>query len=106
MEENYLSLSELKNLLEKEKDNRGSLSQEQQYALQHAQLFSRIGITKTKELIKELMQIPMIDFSIAVKIADIMPIDSDGVRAILAKERFSLSKEEIDQVLKIVANYQ
>ena len=94
----------MKNLLEKEKDARGALTPEQQAALQHSQLFSRLGVTKAREL-KELMNVPMMTLSNAVKIVDISPNHPDDVRAILAKERFALSKEDTERVLQIVAKY-
>jgi DNA-directed RNA polymerase subunit F len=105
MEEEYLSLAEVKNLLEKEKDTRPSLTPEQQSALQHTQLFARLGVTKARELVKELMEVPMMTLSNAIKIVDILPNHADDVRAILAKERFALSKEDTDRVLQIVAKY-
>jgi len=106
LEEEYLTLAEIKNLLEKEKDARGALSREQQYALQHSQLFSKLGVTKTRELIKELMDIPLMTIPNAVKIADALPANADDVRAIMAKERFALSKEDTDKVLQLAAKYQ
>ena len=105
MEEDYMSLAEVKNLLEKEKEARGSLSPEQTAALQHVQLFSRLGVTKAKELIKELQEIPMMTLSNAIKIVDILPNHPDDIRAILAKERFALSKEDTERVLQTVAKY-
>ena len=105
MEEEYQSLAEVKNLLEKEKETRPSLTPEQQAALQHTQLFARLGVTKARELVKELMDVPMMTLSNAVKIVDILPTHPDDVRAILAKERFALSKEDTDRVLQIVAKY-
>ncbi len=105
MEEEYLSLAEVKNLLEKEKDARAALSPEQQAALQHSQLFARLGVTKARDLIKELMDVPMMTLANAIKIVDILPNHPDDVRAILAKERFALSKEDTERVLQIVAKY-
>src|SRR5947199_7853 len=42
MEESYVSLAELKVILEKEKAVRGELNPEQQYSLSHAALFARV----------------------------------------------------------------
>jgi len=42
----------------------------------------------------------------AMKIADLIPTHADDVRAIFAKERFALSKEDMDHVLEIVREYQ
>jgi DNA-directed RNA polymerase subunit F len=62
-------------------------------------------VTKARELVKELMEVPMMTLSNAIKIVDILPNHPDDVRAILAKERFALSKEDTDRVLQIVAKY-
>jgi DNA-directed RNA polymerase subunit F len=105
MEEEYLSLAEVKNLLEKEKDSRPSLTPEQQAALQHTQLFSKLGVTKSRELVKQLMDIPMMTLPNAIKIADVLPTHPDDLRALLAKERFALSKEDTERVLQLVAKY-
>ncbi|HKZ99365.1 MAG TPA: RNA polymerase Rpb4 family protein [Thermoplasmata archaeon] len=105
MEEQYLSLAEIKDLLEKEKVTRGELSQEQQYALSHATTFARVDPAKLPAVVKELMEIPMMSPMNAVKLADLMPTHLDDVRAIFAKERFSLSKEDAEKVLEIVGKY-
>jgi DNA-directed RNA polymerase subunit F len=39
---------------------------------------------------------------IAIKIADLRPANRDELRAIYAKERFTLSEEELDGILEIV----
>lgn len=106
MEEEYVSLAELKVILEKEKAVRGSLSPEQQYALSHASLFARIDPEKVPAMVKELMEIPMMSPFNAVKIVDLMPTHIDDVRAVFAKERFSLPKEDAEKVLEIVAKYR
>src|SRR6266700_4129884 len=51
---------------------------------------------------QELMEIPMMSPFNAVKIVDLMPTHMDDVRAIFAKERFALSKEDAEKVLEIV----
>ena len=102
MEEEYLSLAEVKGLLEAEKQARPTLAPEQQYALQHAQLFARISPEIAAKIAKELLEIPMMSRANAVKIADLMAVHVDDVRSVLAKERFSLSKEDLDRVVEIV----
>lgn len=105
MEEQYLSLAEIKVLLEAERVARGELSQEQQHVMGHASTFSRIDAAKVPGLVKELMAIPMMSPANAVKIADLLPTHVDDVRAIFAKERFSLSKEDAEKVLEIVGKF-
>ena len=106
MEEAHVSLAELKVILEKEKGARGELTPEQQYTLSHASLFARISVDKVAPMVKELMEIPMMPPFNAVKIVDCMPTHLDDVRAIFAKERFSLSKEDAEKVLEIVGKYR
>jgi DNA-directed RNA polymerase subunit F len=55
---------------------------------------------------KELLEIPMMSPFNAVKIIDLLPSTLDDVRAVFAKERFSLSKEDAEKVLEIVAKYR
>ena len=106
MEEEYVSLSELKLILEREKAARSELAPEQQYALSHAAAFARIAPDKVPTMVKELMEVPMMSVANAVKIADVLPTHLDDVRAIFAKERFALSKEDADKVLEIVNKYR
>ncbi len=105
VEEKYLSLSEIKDLLEKEKASRPSHSMEQGYAFQHASTFARVTPEQAAKLVKELMEIPMMSPANAVKVSDLLPTHADDVRAIFAKERFALSKEDMDRVLEIVRQY-
>ena len=106
MEEEYVSLAELKVILEREKAVRSDLTPEQQYALSHAAAFGRLAPEKVPAMVKELMEVPMMSLANAVKIADVLPTLLDDVRAIFAKERFALSKEDADKVLEIVNKYR
>ena len=105
VEEKYLSLAEIKNLLDKEKASRPALSMEQGYAHQHATTFARVTVEQALKMVKELMEIPMMSPANAVKVSDLLPTHADDVRAIFAKERFALSKEDMDRVLEIVRQY-
>ncbi len=106
MEEEYVSLAELKVILEREKGARGDLTPEQQYALSHAAAFGRIAPEKVPAMVKELMEVPMMSLANAIKVADVLPTHLDDVRAVFAKERFALSKEDADKVLEIVNKYR
>ena len=105
VEEKYLSLAEIKDLLEKEKASRTTLSMEQGYAHQHSATFARITSDQAQKIVKQLMEVPMMSPANAVKVADLLPAHADDVRAIFAKERFALSKEDMDRVLEIVRQY-
>lgn len=104
-EEQYLSLAQVKALLEQEERERRDLTQEQRYALTHAQMFAKLGLKEMVELMAQLMQVEMMTPANAYKLADLLPTHPDDVRAVFAKERFSLSKEDVDRVVEIVAKY-
>jgi len=101
----YVPLSEVKNILEKEAKKR-ELSYEQNLALEHAKHFSKVSITKSKQMADELMQIERITEPFAYKIVDILPMHPEEVRAIFAKERFTLEDKEIKKIIEIVEKYR
>ncbi|MCJ2554592.1 MAG: RNA polymerase Rpb4 family protein [Candidatus Thermoplasmatota archaeon] len=103
--EDYLTLAEVRELLEKEKEDRGELSPEQGYALQHAEAFARIPAKKAKKLVQGLLELEFMSPAIAVKVVDLMPTEPEEVRAIFSKERFTLAKEDLDRVLNLVEKY-
>lgn len=103
--ERHISLAEVKNLLEKEQKKR-ELTYEQKLALEHAKHFSKIGITKGKKMAEELMKMERITEPFAYKIVDILPMYPEEIRAIFAKERYTLEEEEIKKILKIVEKYR
>ncbi|MFQ6127354.1 MAG: RNA polymerase Rpb4 family protein [Thermoplasmata archaeon] len=104
MDEKLLSLGEVKKLLEKEGKER-ELTSEQTLALQHSETFARLGPMNVRKIVKELVKMEHISEFHACKIADLLPTRPDDVRAIFAKERFTLSKEEIEKVIKTVEKY-
>jgi len=104
MDDKLLSLGEVKKLLEKEAKVR-ELAPEQLLALQHSEAFARLGSAKVKKLVKELTKMEHVNEFHAYKIADLLPTHPDDVRAVFAKERFTLGKEELEKVIKVVENY-
>lgn len=98
-------MTEVKNLLEKEAKKR-ELSYEQNLALEHAKHFSQVSMTKAKKMADELMKLERISEPFAYKIVDILPMHPDEVRAIFAKERFTLEDDEIKKILKIVEEHR
>ncbi|RLF28595.1 MAG: hypothetical protein DRN05_03710 [Thermoplasmata archaeon] len=101
----FVSLSEVKNILKKLSKERKELSYEQRIALEHAQRFAKLPVKKTNELIKALMDLERLEEIHAYKIADLLPVTEDDVKAIFAKERFTLTEEEIKKILDIVKKY-
>ena len=101
----FVSLAEVKSIMKKAEKEREELTYEQRNALDHAQLFAKLSMTDIKKLIKDLNGLEFIQENHAYKIADILPIIDDDVRAIFAKERFTLDASQIKQILEIVGKY-
>ena len=98
-------LAEVKELI-KEETTEENRTYEQKLALQHAEQHSSISVEKGRSMVKELIHLNNVNEWIAVKIVDMMPTHPDDVRAIFAKERFTLTPEEINAILEIVAKYR
>ncbi|HID25200.1 MAG TPA: RNA polymerase [Thermoplasmata archaeon] len=106
-EERYVSLVEVKNILKKvqkaRKKERKELIYEQKTALRHAETFAKLSLSKTKNLIKELLEnVEPIEEKHAYKIADLLPTHEDDVKTLFAKERVHLGDEDIKKILEIV----
>ncbi|MDD1752603.1 MAG: RNA polymerase Rpb4 family protein [Methanotrichaceae archaeon] len=105
LNEELLTLAEVKELLEQIKLKRAGeeeLGYELRRAMRHAELFARDTSEQSRSLVDELMKLEKITPDICVKIVDIKPANKDELRAIYAKERFTLSEEELDKILDIV----
>ncbi len=115
MTERYVTLAEVRDLLEEVAESRkgtaGLLEDEdvllasQKAALDHAQKVSTISLEDANKIIEEVSQIEEVTDAIAVKIADILPRYPDDVRAIFSKERINLSNDQINQIIEIVEKY-
>ncbi len=100
----YLTLSEVKELLTNEREKR-ELNNLQKAALMHAEEFAKLKPEDAAKLVDELMELDFVTERHAVKIADILPIHPDQVRAVYAKEKIVLPPEDIKKILDIVAKY-
>ncbi len=103
--EKYVTLAEVRKMLEKEADGR-ELSYEQRTALQHASTLSTLSTTKSRKLVKDLMKYERVNEFYACKLADIMPTEPTEVRAIFMRERFELDADEIKGILETLAEYR
>ena len=75
---------------------------EHKLALDHVRLLSKIGAKDAKQIIDKVIDLEHVDDYYAVKIADVLPMHPDDVRSIFARERFSLSRDEIDSIIDAV----
>ncbi len=103
LEEKPISNSEAKTVLDALAKSSKELNYEQRIAADYLSKFVNISTKKLQKLIDELLNLnPKIKPELAVKIADLQPKDEEDVRAIFAKERFTLTKEEIKAILELV----
>jgi len=103
--EEFLTLSEIQELLEKERKNRGELSSEQEFSAKHTETFCKLAAKDAEKLLKELKGLEFVSDFAAYKICDLMPNHPDDIRVIFAKERNTPGKEEVDQILQLVGKY-
>ena len=105
LKEELLTLSEVRDILEGIRTKRADeeeLGYELRRAIRHAELFSKGTAQESRQMVEELRKLEKMNPEIAVKIADIRPQTKDELRAIYAKERFTLSEEELNSILEIV----
>ncbi|AFD00984.1 DNA-directed RNA polymerase, subunit F [Methanocella conradii HZ254] len=107
--EELLTLPEVRDILNRIKEEREKAGQELRYeqkrAVEHANLFAKVGAKESRDMVNELLTLEKMKLDIAVKIANLCPRTKDELRAIYAKERFTLSEAELKAILDIVGKY-
>lgn len=99
--EKYLTLAEVKDMLENAKKER-ELNYEQARALEYCQKFAKLNADKAREMVEELTKTG-IEERVAVKIADFCPKTEDEIAAIFAKEKNQ--PKETKTIIEIVSRY-
>ncbi|MCX6685609.1 MAG: RNA polymerase Rpb4 family protein [Methanoregula sp.] len=74
-------------------------------SIEHANQLAKTPPEKSQALVVELQKLEKMKPEIAYRITNIMPRTRDELRAIYAKERFTLSPEELDSILEIVTSH-
>ena len=110
VDEEYLTTAEAKELLadveeERALDEDREMRYELARAIEHVNRFATLGAEESRELVEELLDLEKVDEPTAYKIADILPKDRDELRAVYAQERYTLSGDELDDILNVVAKY-
>lgn len=100
----YISISEVKEILHKESESE-TFRYEKREILRHAELFSFLSSEDTKKLIEELGKIDRVNSAHAYKLADILPISEEELRAVFAKEIMSPTEEELKQILDTIKKF-
>jgi len=79
------------------------MSYEFRRSIEHANQVAKTSPEKSVALVEQLQKLEKMKPEIAFRIANIMPKTRDELRAIYAKERFTLTTEELDSIIEIVS---
>ena len=113
-EERFLNFADVRDQLIDAQERRGFLTYEQKMALQHAEWAAseaRNGFKTDakvfKDMFEALMKIEKIAKfpDIAAKLAELMPMDSVDVRAVLGSRRITIESSEIEEILDIIRQH-
>ena len=104
--EEKITLPELREVLSGVEASRLDSGKEMSYELrksiEHANQLSKTSGERSRALVTELLKLEKMKPDIAFRIANIMPRTRDELRAIYAKEKYSLTGEELDQIIDLV----
>jgi len=117
LNESVLALAEAKEILtlqmtgggetkKKEGEEEVEIRYERRKATEHTTKFAKGSAKESRALISELLGLAKMKEGIAIRIADLMPKSPNEVRAIYAKERFTLTEADIEGILDCVAKYE
>ncbi len=110
VDEEYLTVSEAKDLLADVEANRAAdeereLRYELARAIEHVNRFTVLEPAESLELVADLEDLEKVDEATAYKIANLLPRNRDELRSVFAQQRYSLSGDELDEILNIVSQY-
>ena len=105
IESEPISSAEVKEILEEfSQDN--ELNYEQNLTLNHLSRFKKYSAEDSKEIMEKLHEtFPNLRTRVIVHIVDLVPKDLSDLRLIFAKEPTQLDKEEMEQILEILEQY-
>ena len=108
--EEYLTTAEVKQILsdverERALEEDRELPYELARTIEHANRFADLEPAEAEQLVDALLEIQKVNQATAYKIANLKPEDRDELRAIYAQERYTLSGDELDEILNVLAQY-
>ncbi len=117
IQEEMMTLPELREELIAIRDNRtagveeteGSaraLSYELRKSIDHADTLGKCSVESARSMYAELSELEKMKPDIAARIVNTMPKNRDELRAIYAKERFTVLPEDLDQILDILRKFE
>ena len=104
--EEKVTLPELRGVLLGVESERIAAEKEMTYefrrSMEHVNQLAKTAPEKSRDLVNQLLKLEKMKPEIAYRIANLMPKSRDEVRAIFAKERFTLAPEELDTIIELV----
>ena len=110
----FTDFSSVRDMLHDAQERRGFLTYEQKAALQHAEWAAsdnRNGYATDPKVFTDMfnaiMEIEIFQKypELAAKLAEIMPMHSDDVRAVIASRRISIESDDVEKVLDIIRQH-
>jgi DNA-directed RNA polymerase subunit F len=110
LDEEYVTISEAKEILaDIEADRALDEDREMRYelarAIEHVNRFAVLSGEDSRALVEDLLALEKVNEATAYKIADLLPRDRDELRSIYAQNRYTLSGDELDEILNVIAKY-
>ncbi|OVE84535.1 RNA polymerase Rpb4 family protein [Natronolimnobius baerhuensis] len=110
VDEEFLTVSETKELLadieaERALDEERELPYELARAIEHANRFTVLEPEEAQQLVADLQDLEKVDEATAYKIVNLLPRNRDELRSVYAQQRYTLSGDELDDILNVVAKY-
>lgn len=107
--EEKITLPELREVLMKVESERIEAEKEMSYELrksiEHANQLSKTSAEKSRLLVTELLKLEKMKPDIAFRIANTMPRTRDELRAVYAKEKFTMGGEDLDHIIELVKTH-
>ncbi|MFC7215718.1 RNA polymerase Rpb4 family protein [Saliphagus sp. GCM10025334] len=110
VDEEYLTVSETKDLLEdieteRALDDERELRYELARAIEHVNRFAILETEDANALVEDLQDLEKVDEPTAYKIVNLLPRDRQELRTVFAQQRYSVSGDELDDILNVIAKY-
>lgn len=106
LREELIAIREKRSVGEQGDEPSRSISYELRKSIDHADSLSKCSVETAKSLLVDLASMEKTKPEIACRIVNIMPQSRDEIRAIYAKERFTLLPEDLDQILDTLHKYE
>ena len=114
MDREFVDYATVRDTLTTTYERRGFLTYEQKMALQHAEWAAsdnRNGIKTETKVFNEIFDV-LVEMEnlvkypeIAAKLAEVMPVHPDDVRAVLASKRIAMETEDIEQIVDVIRQH-